>query len=112
MAAGLATQGSLGQRINQARTDAGLAVGDLAVRAGISADQLVSVESGAEVSTHELNAIAMATGRDLDFFLFPDDEVQRVLLRAPNARSEQTQMAIRLLARFVRDYEFLRSLEG
>lgn len=105
-------QVALGDRISLARTHAGFSTRDLALLTGIAREHVEAVEAGAEITTTELEAIAQATRKSMDFFLFPEDEVQAVLLRQGQALPHDTIAAIGLLAKFVRDYEFLRSLEG
>lgn len=103
---------TLGQRVAESRLAAGMSVRQLAHAAGMTHDEIERVEDGGEIGTVELNAIAAATGKNLDFFLFRDGDVNNVLLREGVATPSETAAAVEVLARFVRDYEFLRQLDG
>ena len=102
---------TLGQRVAESRLAAGMSVPHLAHAAGMTPDEIERVEDGGDVGTVELNAIAAATGKNLDFFLFRDGDVNNVLLREGVATPNETAAAVEVLARFVRDYEFLRQLD-
>jgi transcriptional regulator with XRE-family HTH domain len=103
---------TMGQRVAESRLGAGMSVGQLARATGVDPYEIQRVEDGGEVGTVELTSIAAATGKNLDFFLFLDDDVSNVLLRKGVATPDETAAAVEVLARFVRDYEFLRQLEG
>lgn len=96
--------------MRQARDEAGLSVEDVVASTGLPRQVLVDAEEHGDVSTANLETLARAMGRPMDFFLFPEDEEVEVMLRAGDASSEETAAAIRQLARLVRDYEFLRSI--
>lgn len=83
---------------------------DVMAASGLPRQVIDDAEARGEVSTANLEILARAMGRPMDFFLFPEDEEIEVMLRAGDASSEETAAAIRQLARLVRDYEFLRSI--
>lgn len=97
-------------RVRQARGETGLSVEDLMDLTGLSRQVIEGAESRGEVSTTNLDALARALRRPIDYFLFPEDEDIEVMLRAGEASSAETAAAIRQFARLVRDYEFLRSI--
>jgi transcriptional regulator with XRE-family HTH domain len=97
-------------RVRQAREEAGLSVEDIMASTGLSRQVIDDAQDLGEVSTASLEILARATGRPMDYFLFPEDEQIEVMLRAGDASSQETAAAIRQLARLIRDYEFLRSI--
>jgi transcriptional regulator with XRE-family HTH domain len=106
-----AVKSKLGERIRQAREEAGLSVIELSTLTGMPGATIEAIEAGEPLSTSALNRIAAATGRRVDFFLQPDDDVFDVLLRAGEGTTVGIRAAVDMLAKFTADYEFLISLE-
>lgn len=102
---------ALGERIRAAREGVGLSPAALAEKAGLASPRVGEVEQGGATETSELDAIAQALGLDVHSLLF-DGEVSEVLMRTGDATQPATDRAVGILTRFVRDYEFLRSLDG
>lgn len=97
-------------RLHVARAAKGMTAEDVADAAGLPKNRVAAIESGQDLSTYELDAIAHALGRNVDDLLSPPEPIRRVLLRAGNASKEATSRSVDLLADFVRNYEFVRSL--
>lgn len=102
----------LGTRIQAARVGAGLSVGDLASRARIASDRLAMIEAGDPIATVELDAVAAAFDLPVDEFLRPAGDSLDVWLRLGDGSTAGTREAVKVLARFTADYEFLLSLEA
>lgn len=109
---GVVRQTTIAAQVTRSRDAAHVTLSGLAEAAGISTERLTEIERGSDVNTLELNAIARATGRTVDYFLQGDDEAFEVLMRAGDASGDDAVAAVDTLARFVRDYEFLISLPG
>jgi transcriptional regulator with XRE-family HTH domain len=108
----VATTGNmLGERLRAAREAADLSLDALSQHAGVPSDQLDEIERRGTLDTSTLDAIALALGRDVHSLLF-DGDVHEVLMRAGDADQPAIDEAVGILARFVRDYEFLRSLDA
>jgi transcriptional regulator with XRE-family HTH domain len=101
----------LGERLRTAREAAQLSPDELAATTGITADRVRDIEHGGSLGASELERIAAAVGRDVHSLLF-DGEVREFLLRAGGADRPAVDDAVGILSRFVRDYEFLLSLDA
>lgn len=109
-----AVESRLGERIRQAREEAGLSVSGLSTVVGMpiaTIEAIEAIEAGGALPTSALERIAAATGRRVDFFLQPDDDTFDVLLRAGDGTTVGIRTAVDMLAKFTADYEFLISLE-
>ena len=106
-----AVESRLGERIRQAREEAGLSVSGLSTVVGMPIATIEAIEEGGALPTSALERIAAATGRRVDFFLQPDDDTFDVLLRAGDGTTVGIRTAVDMLAKFTADYEFLISLE-
>lgn len=109
----IAEQGGscIGDRVRSARLAANLHATDVARRARFSTERLREIEGGSSLSTIELDAVASALGVGVDELLRPADESLDVWLRLGDGTTVTTREAVRALARFTAEYEFLLSLE-
>jgi transcriptional regulator with XRE-family HTH domain len=112
MVADVAQDLDIGRRVRLARESAGLTAEELARRASLAAERLDDVESGYPVATVELDRIAEAVALPIDHFLRPNGDLLEVMLRAGDGDTAGIREAVKVLARFTADYEFLLSLEG
>lgn len=110
MAVDIGTEGTIGGRIRAAREAAHLPLDAVAESAGLAPERLAGIESGDPLVTMELDAIASVLGSGVHRLLHESD-VRDVLGRAGEASPEQVDAAVGLLTQFVRDYEFLRTLD-
>jgi transcriptional regulator with XRE-family HTH domain len=101
----------LGRRIGAARDAAKLSPEELAGRVNVEPARMRAIEAGASVSTLELELIAVATARPLDYFLQPETDTFEVLFRAGQGSASGIREAVEVLRKFTVDYEFLLSLE-
>lgn len=105
--------GRVGQRIHRYRTDAGLSLGQLAVRAGVSKGYLSTLESGergARVSGETLYALAEALG------VYMSDLLGReVIRRETDSQRDELPEGLAAFAAEARlpamDVEMLRRIE-
>jgi Zn-dependent peptidase ImmA (M78 family)/DNA-binding XRE family transcriptional regulator len=101
------TQADLGQRIADARTEAGMTQADLSARIGLERTALVRIESGErKVSARELVAIAGALNRPVDWF-FTEPPVAVVSRRRDPAVGGFSRILDRALESAARDVAFL-----
>jgi Zn-dependent peptidase ImmA (M78 family)/DNA-binding XRE family transcriptional regulator len=106
---GVVTQADLGQRIADARTEAGMTQADLAARIGLERTALVRVESGErKVSATELVTIATALDRPVDWF-FIESPVAVVSRRRDPVAGESSRVLDHALELTARDVAFLES---
>jgi transcriptional regulator with XRE-family HTH domain len=101
----------LGERLRTAREAASLSPDELAAITGMSSEHVRDIENGGSFGASELERIAAAVGRDVHSLLF-DGDVCEVLMRAGDADKPAVENAVGLLTRFVRDYEFLLTLDA
>jgi transcriptional regulator with XRE-family HTH domain len=110
VAVDIGTEGTIGGRIRAAREAALLPLDTVAERAGLAPERLAGIESGDPLATIELDAVAAALGVGVHGLLHSSD-VRDVLGRVGEASPERVDAAVGLLTQFVRDYEFLCSLD-
>lgn len=101
----------LGDRLRTAREAALLSPDELAAVTGMTEERVHDIEHGGSLGASELERIAAAVGRDVHGLLLNGD-VREVLMRAGDAERPAIDDAVGILTRFVRDYEFLLSLDG
>jgi transcriptional regulator with XRE-family HTH domain len=101
----------LGDRLRTAREAALFSPDELAAVTGMTAERVHDIEHGGSLGASELERIAAAVGRDVHGLLL-DGDVREVLMRAGDAERPAIDDAVGILTRFVRDYEFLLSLDG
>lgn len=106
------TEDTIGGRIRAAREAAQLPVETAAEASGMTPDRLAAIEAGEAFTTMELDAVAAALGVGVHGLLHESD-VSEVLGRVGAASSpEAVDAAVGILTGFIRDYEFLCSLDG
>jgi transcriptional regulator with XRE-family HTH domain len=104
------TENTIGGRLRAARVAAHLSLEAVADAAGLTSERLATIEEGAPVTTAELDRLASLVGSGVHGLLHGSD-VGDVLGRVGDAGAADVDAAVALLAQFVRDYEFLCSLD-
>ena len=111
MVVDIRSHSTIGDRVRAERERAQLSVDEVAEAAGLSPDRLAAIEAGDSLTTIELDSIARALGIGVHGLL-NGSNVQEIFGRIGQAPAAEVDAAVGLLTQFVRDYEFLCSLDG
>lgn len=107
----IGTESTIGGRVSAARERANMSPEMVADASGLALDRIRAVEAGEPLSTQELDALALALGVGVHGLL-NDSDVRDVFGRLGEAAPSEVDAAVGVLTQFVRDYEFLCSLDA